>query len=142
MTKRTELYKKNVVSYKWIVANVIVLIWALSFSSCSKTKKKDITSVGKYVYIDSQHILHINKNCVLGMEITDAAGNSYYKAINFIDTVQLTKEHIKSMCMWCVEDEHYSQLKRIADEHEEFIDYMPGVIKEGGLGWGNGKIDW
>lgn len=117
--------------YKWIIGTIIAIIGMLFFVACSnKTEKKEIIPVGKYVYLDSQRILHIKKKCVLGMQITDAAGNNYYKAIDFIDTTQLTKEHIKSMCMWCVEDEHYNQLKHIAEKHEEIIDYIPGMTKE------------
>ena len=130
-------------NYKWIIATVIALVGMLFFGACSNNREdKKNLPIGKYVYMDSQHILHIKKKCVLGMQITNAAGNNYYKAIDFIDTIKLTKEHIKALCTWCVEDEHYSQLERIANGHEEVIDYMPG------LGWGNSdkkndnETDW
>ncbi len=113
----------------WNFTYLIILLFCLTCCS-HKEDKKSPHDIGKYVYIDSQNILHTKKKCVLGMQITDAAGNNYYKAIDFIDTTQLTKEHIKSMCTWCVEDEQYSQLKHIAEKHEEIIDYIPGITKE------------
>lgn len=128
-------------NYKWIIGTAIGLIGMLFFGACSNNREenKKILPIGKYVYMDSQRILHIKKKCVLGMQITDATGNEYYKAVEFIDTIQLTKEHIKALCTWCVEDEHYSQLERIASGHEEVIDYIPG------LGWGksnDNETDW
>ena len=123
---------------------LLFFILSLLAVSCSNNANKEDKEhlIGKYVYLDSQGILHIKKRCVLGMQITDATGNNYYKSIEFIDTTLLTKEHIKALCTWCVEDEHYSQLKHIVNGHEEVIDYVPGLGGDNSNEKKDNETDW
>ena len=93
----------------------IAIILSLIAFGCSKQEKNTIKeTIGKYVYIDSQDILHVKNRCVLGMKITDTIGDSYYKPIERIETIYLIPEDIATTCAWCVDDEQYDQLKEIA----------------------------
>lgn len=106
------------------------IILSLIAFGCSK-QEKDTTkeTIGKYVYIDSQDVLHVKRECMRGMKITDATGNSYYKPIERIDTFYLTKGDIITTCAWCVDDEKYDQLRNIVDKPKnEIIDYMPEEV--------------
>ena len=95
------------------IYTAIILLSLIAFG-CSKQEKDTIKeTIGKYVYIDSQDILHIKNKCVLGMKITDKTENSYYKPIERIETIDLNEEDIITTCAWCVNDEQYEQLKNI-----------------------------
>ncbi len=130
--------------HKLDITTIIALIGMLFFTACSnnrdeKRKQKQVLPIGKYVYMDSQQILHIKKRC-LDMRITDEDAYFYSKPITFIDTSQITEKHLNSLCSWCVEDEHYSQLKDMVKRNEEIINYVPEP------GWGksnyNQVTDW
>ena len=106
---------------------LLLSLLAIAFVGCSK-QEKDTTkeTIGKYVYIDSQDILHVESKCMRGMKTTDASGNSYYKPIERIETIYLTKEDIMTTCAWCVDDVQYDQLRNIVDKpKDEIIDYIP-----------------
>lgn len=102
------------------------IILSLIAFGCSK-QEKDTTkeTIGKYVYIDSQDILHVKSKCMRGMKITDATGNSFYKPIERIETCCLTDEDIVTTCAWCVDDEQYDQLRNIVVNLRKRIDYIP-----------------
>lgn len=103
---------------------LLIVIVSLIYYGCSSSKEKseERDKVGRYVYIDSQNILHIKKRC-LGMRVTDSEGDSYRKPVEFIDTVSVTRKHIKRMCSWCVDDAHYLQLKQIAERNDKSLDW-------------------
>lgn len=102
----------------------IVCILAMQIT-CTHKEEKSSISLGKYVYIDTQNILHTKNRCVLGMKATDENGTDSYKSIEFLDTAKITTTNLKTCCCWCVTDEHYEQLKLIADKKEEIIEYIP-----------------
>ena len=92
---------------------IAIILSLVAFGCSKKEKETNKETIGKYVYIDSQDILHIKNRCVLGMKITDKTGNSYYKPIERIETCCLIGEDIVTTCAWCVNDEQYDQLKDI-----------------------------
>ena len=107
---------------------VLLLIYGVGIGDDKKTDKKECF-IGKYVYVDTDGILHTKNRCVVGMQVTDPNENSYYKGVEFIDTVKLTSGHIRRLCSWCVEDGHYELLQGIA-ERNEIIDYIPDNVDE------------
>lgn len=92
--------------------------------SCSFTKEeKERDNLGKYVYMDSQQILHTRKHCI-GLCIDSSEDEiGSYKPIEFIDTAKVTRDMLKSMCSWCVEDNHYEQLRQIAERHKKSLNW-------------------
>lgn len=90
----------------WNYTHLIILLFCVT--SCShKEEKKSPHDIGKYVYIDSQYILHTKNRCVLGMKKTDKNGVSTYKSIEFLDTAKLSFPDLERCCSRCVTDEHY-----------------------------------
>ena len=108
---------------------IAIILSLVAFGCSKKEKETNKETIGKYVYIDSQDILHVKNRCVLGMKITDTTGDSYYKPIERIETIYLIPEDIATTCAWCVDDEQYDQLKKIAYKPKnEIIDYMPEEV--------------
>ena len=97
----------------------IVFIATMQIACSHEKEDKPTPSLGKYVYIDDENILHAKSKCMLGMKTTDENGLRSYKSIEFLDTAEVTTTHLKSCCSWCVTDERYEQLKLIADKHRK-----------------------
>lgn len=102
---------------------ILSLILPFMCSCTSRSnQEQDKPLLGKYVYIDSDGILHTRNHCVLGMKTTDANGNERRKSVQFIEVSQLTQEDLQALCSWCVSDDQYEILKESA---EEIIDWSP-----------------
>ncbi len=102
------------------------------FCGCSsKNDNQHKREIGKYVYLDSDHVLHIRKPCT-GMRTTDKDGISSFKSVEFIDTLNINQEVISNLCPWCIKDAHYEKLNKMAHR------------KSRGLGWGinSSQTDW
>lgn len=101
-----------------------ILVCLLSLSSllsCTDNKpekSEDVRSIGKYVYLDTEGILHTNRRCILGLQTSDESDIGHYKGITFIDTTRITKEHLRAMCSVCIGDNDYECLNRMACGHE------------------------
>lgn len=99
---------------------ILIFVIALICIEGGKNKKKDESSaalIGKYVYIDTDGILHTKNRCVVGMQVTESDESSYYKGIEYIDTTNLSVIQIKNLCSWCVTDEHYEMLLGITERN-------------------------
>ena len=116
---------------QWRIKTTILLMMILlTFSSCNNREKSDTQQIGRYVYIDTQKVLHVKKRCI-GLKITDKTGISYYKPIKFLDTANVRTQHLNSLCSRCVKDEHYEDLKQLAERHEtpqDTTDYSLYII--------------
>jgi hypothetical protein len=94
------------------------------FVACSgkKSKKRnDDPIIGKYVYMDSEDILHVRSTCY-GTSVANSEGSLYTKPISFVDTAILNYSHLDRLCPDCVRDEHYAELERIAKSHVFYAD--------------------
>lgn len=116
---------------------ILIFVIALICIEGGKNKKKDESSaalIGKYVYIDTDGILHTKNRCVVGMQVTESDESSYYKGIEYIDTTNLSVIQIKNLCSWCVTDEHYEILlgitERNATTEYDDDDWEKFVIKD------------
>lgn len=105
----------------WII--LILAVWGLvliirgCIDANERRKEKEWKekyAIGKYVYIDSDHILHVQQMCILGLRIEDKNENTYYKSIFYCDTSWLSTDDLFRVCPFCVKDEHYDQLMEIA----------------------------
>lgn len=102
----------------WMILIAFGTFISLGCSSPKKEKKvKKENEIGQYVYIDSQNILHTSKDC-FGLMTNANNEVGIYKSIEFIDTTEITRKQIKSMCSRCVSDQCYQHLKKIADRNE------------------------
>lgn len=101
--------------YYAIILSASVMLWFLLGCARKEEKENSSRELGKYVYIDSQGVLHTRKHC-FGLEITTSNGEkSFYKSIKFIEKYKVTNSMLESMCSWCVGDEQYEELKRITE---------------------------
>lgn len=111
--KETRMNTKN-----WIIAALAILGCILLVRECNERRKEkewqEKYAIGKYVYIDSDDILHVRQRCVLGLRIEDKNENTYYKSIFYCDTSWVSTDDLLEVCPFCVKDEHYEQLMEIA----------------------------
>lgn len=86
----------------------IVITMALFLLSCSTGQSK--SSMGKYVYIDLEGVLHTKRDC---------PAVSSYKGGKSVDRYTLNDEnllgHIYGYCGLCVDDEVYDTIKKISE---------------------------
>lgn len=112
---------------KYLGCLIPMLIFVIAFICIewSKNKEKETESsavlIGKYVYMDTDGILHTKNRCVVGMQVTESDESSYYKGIEFIDTTNLSVPQIKNLCSWCVTDEHYEILLGITERNRAIL---------------------
>lgn len=110
---------------------IFAILIAILLGSCKGTEHEQaVSSIGKFVYVDTQKVLHVKKRCI-GLKITDKTGISYYKPIKFLDTANVRTQHLNSLCSRCVKDEHYEDLKQLAERHEtpqDTTDYSLYII--------------
>lgn len=111
----------------WIISILAVCGLVLIIRGCidanerRKEKEwKEKYAIGKYVYIDSDHILHVRQICILGLQIEGKNENTYYKSITYCDTSWLSTDNLFRVCPFCVEDEHYEQLMEIAKRNRKY----------------------
>ena len=102
--------------------HALLLFALLSIVSCGGTKEKekkkenvDEVLIGDYVYLDTDGILHVKENCVMGLQEKNELGIESWKGVHRIDATSLSKSDLMSIptCSWCVKDDHYEQLKAL-----------------------------
>ena len=79
---------------------IITLLLMLLLSSCAKKQ-----TLGKYVYIDDEVILHIDCNCTA---ISKTKGGA--KPLKHLDIGLVRKSDWLQECSVCVDDERYKQI--------------------------------
>lgn len=91
---------------------LLFFIAAIAICGCSPKTKQE-SAIGEYVYLDSYGVLHVKNPCVLGLSITDANGNEYYKSVQRLDLYAIEPIHLMRSCAWCIDDETYEELQEI-----------------------------
>lgn len=111
----------------WIISILVVCGLVLIIRGCidanerRKEKEwKEKYAIGKYVYIDSDQILHVKQICILGLQIEGKNENTYYKSISYCDTSWVSTDDLFRVCPFCVKDEHYDQLVEIAKRNAKY----------------------
>ncbi|MDD6007612.1 MAG: hypothetical protein PUC21_09965 [Bacteroidales bacterium] len=101
---------------KFIDVLIAICGMVILFSCATNVKEKETKEpvIGKYVYIDSQNVLHTKKRCYRGMTVTDKNGGKHWKPIEFVDTACIRFGHLRKLCPCCVEEEQYEILNKIA----------------------------
>lgn len=95
---------------------ILICMIALCLCACVETRKKSESEpIGEYVYLDTQGILHVKENCVMGLQEKNEFGIESWKGVHRIDATSLSKSDLVKIptCSWCVKDEHYEQLKAL-----------------------------
>lgn len=106
--------------------SIIVLL--LMLVGCKEEKKevKTASVIEKYVFLDSDSILHTTKDCFFGLRVEDENENYTLKPVQFIDTFTLNSTHMKRLCPDCVEDYQYEKMLEIVNRRRH-DNVMPGV---------------
>lgn len=97
-----------------------ILILAIALSACSDKNKKDDnkeTTLGKYVYIDIDGVLHTENPCVMGLKVEDENKNATFKSVMRIKVEELDSEFLS--CAFCVTDEQYELLKKAIKKNKK-----------------------
>lgn len=92
----------------------IILTCTCIFISCvrkNNAKCESADKIGNYVYIDTQGVLHSDKNCV-ALILLDNRG------VEFVETQKLQQVHLKSLCSKCIEDRDYELLKKVVEKNK------------------------
>ena len=115
-------------SVKKILFISTFLITLLS-SACSHNEEKtseaaESRSLGKYVYVDDNNILHIDPNCSKLRNGKDDYGHDIY-AKHPVDTANFMIENSESfrVCARCVSDNEYEYLLKISENNTENHSY-------------------
>ena len=98
---------------------IIYSLVVLSLYGCVNEQKEEKKTLGEYIYIDSHDVLHVRNRCHIGLKITDEHGNSYLKSVYRLKTNSVGYNELFSTCGWCVDDDYYYQLERIAKQNYE-----------------------
>lgn len=108
--------KWEVLEWEDNMKKILFCMIALCLCACVETKEKSESEpIGEYVYLDTQGILHVKENCVMGLKVANENGERGYKGVYRIDATSLNKSDLVNIptCSWCVKDEHYEQLKAL-----------------------------
>lgn len=94
---------------------VSMFVILLCLYACVETKEKSEEKpvLGKYVYVDTQSVLHVKDRCVMGLKVANENGEREYKGVYRIEVASLHEGSLYGIatCPWCVKDEHYELLK-------------------------------
>ena len=77
---------------------------------------------GKYLYVDRLNTLHARNKCLhIGdTDIENPIGN---KAVTRILTKEVDEDLLVNTCAWCINDEVYDKLERIAKRNRRGYEY-------------------
>ena len=77
---------------------------------------------GKYLYVDKLNTLHARNKCLhIGdTDIENPIGN---KAVTRILTKEVDEDLLVNTCAWCINDEVYDKLERIAKRNRRGYEY-------------------
>ncbi len=91
----------------------------------NKASRKE-SKIGKYLYIDKGHCLHIDKDCIAliedhiiltgSNESEELSINSTKYALYRVNREELTHRMLTYCCRYCIDDNVYEQLVDIAHE--------------------------
>lgn len=94
---------------------ILYSFMVLCLCACVETKEKSEEKpvLGKYVYVDTQSILHVKDRCVMGLKVANENDEREYKGVYRIEVASLHEGSLYGIatCSWCVKDEHYELLK-------------------------------
>lgn len=96
----------------------------LAVTSCSehyKHPEKTESKLGKYVYIDYNRTLHVDRKCIsnLSQNSKTVGERMQYMegGIRFIDTMYLTTSNYYNFCPICVDDKSYERIMNIVNRN-------------------------
>lgn len=94
---------------------LLLLIMVCAVTSCSNTKNEEFSSntIGKYLYMTDDAILHTSKNCV-GLRLAKNEDGHRVFGMNFIDTTEFCPNYEYSFCTRCFDDASYERVLQIS----------------------------
>lgn len=84
------------------------------FGCSNRDKNNKSLDLGRYVYVDRDKCLHIDRNCV---KFIISLENS--QGIVFIDTAKLTDNCFIDFCSHCVNDKCYEKIENVLNHNRE-----------------------
>lgn len=90
-----------------------VLLLLLLGCTNNKNNKDKSHDLGKYVYVDREKCLHIDRNCI---KFIISLEND--QGIIFIDTAKLEHACFIDFCSQCVDDKCYEQIEKILNDNK------------------------
>lgn len=96
---------------------IAIIVACLTLCACNKKHKNDDNpTIGKYVYVDGGKRLHTKRICASDVTLKQD-GVEVESGINFIHRDSLNNSHFVSYCPWCVNDQHFEEIKNIIVEN-------------------------
>lgn len=99
------------------ISGIMFLSAAIALCACNKDTNS--YPLGKYVFEDDIHILHVNEDCSMLKSGKDRRGHSIYAKLP-IDTAQILE--VGRVCSKCVNSQTYDRLNGISLRNKD-IDY-------------------
>lgn len=110
-----------------VVLHLVVLLIVLLLGSCyqrrENPKKTQNTSksIGKYVYISTTGILHIDNDC-FNLKYP-REGTAEKAAGKFMELTRLTDNSFDEYCFRCVDEKAYEKIQSLLDENDKEINW-------------------
>ena len=94
---------------------ILICAMVLCLCACIETKEKGDKKpmLGKYVYLDTQGVLHVKERCVMGLRVANENDEGKYKGVHRIEVASLREGSLQGVptCSWCLDDDRYELLK-------------------------------
>lgn len=98
------------------------------FVSCKSNKKdSDEITIGKYLYLTDNGVLHCEKKCV-GIILAKDEYEHRVTGMTFVDTLEFVYDNNLSYCTRCFNDTRYEQVQGMIKRNRK-NKTMPGVLQ-------------
>lgn len=97
------------------------------FASCKSNKKdSDEITIGKYLYLTDNGVLHCEQKCVGVILAKDEDGHKV-TGMTFVDTLEIVYDENLSYCTRCFNDARYEQVQSMIKRNRK-NNTMPGIL--------------
>lgn len=95
------------------------IVFVLSFAGCDKHDNKDESnSIGKYLYMTDDRVLHTGRHCSNLIIAKDQHGHKVY-GMEFVDTASFAPKYKFSYCTRCVNENQYEHIQKLLQRNKE-----------------------
>ena len=102
------------------------ILFLFIFASCKSNKKDgDEITIGKYLYLTDNGVLHCEQKCVGVILAKDEDGHKV-TGMAFVDTLEIVYDENISYCTRCFNDARYDQVQSMIKRNLK-NNTMPGV---------------
>ncbi|MEG2599510.1 MAG: hypothetical protein RSA66_08555 [Muribaculaceae bacterium] len=106
--------------------NIIIYFLAMVISCClvsckEKKENNDISnSIGKYLYITNNGVIHTTKHCMNVFFAKDRRGHDV-DGMTFVDTLNIISDDNLTYCTECFDDEAYEHVQKLIVQNSEIV---------------------